>query len=106
MFHSIYYASKTLQGAQLNYTVIEKELLAVVFTFDKFHSYLVGTKVIVYTDHSAIKYLVEKKNVKPGSFDRRYYCKNLIWKPKIGKELKTKWLIISLDLNKTQKVRK
>ncbi|KAL5569425.1 hypothetical protein UlMin_026000 [Ulmus minor] len=54
-FHSIYYASKTLQGAQLNYTVTEKELLAVVFAFDKFRSYLVGTKVIVYTDHSAIK---------------------------------------------------
>ncbi|KAL5572311.1 hypothetical protein UlMin_021908 [Ulmus minor] len=55
VFHSIYYASKTLQGAQLNYTVTEKELLAVVFAFDKFRSYLVGTKVIVYTDHSAIK---------------------------------------------------
>ena len=65
VFHSIYYASKTLQGAQLNYTVTEKELLAVVFAFDKFRSYLVGTKVIVYTDHYAIKYLVEKKDTKP-----------------------------------------
>ncbi|KAL5562245.1 hypothetical protein UlMin_031992 [Ulmus minor] len=65
VFHSIYYASKTLQGAQLNYTVTKKELLAVVFAFDKFCSYLVGTKVIVYTDHSAIKYLVEKKDAKP-----------------------------------------
>ena len=65
VFHSIYYASKTLQGAQLNYTVTEKELLAVVFAFDKFRSYLVGTKVIFYTDHSAIKYLVEKKDAKP-----------------------------------------
>ncbi|KAL5574146.1 hypothetical protein UlMin_023743 [Ulmus minor] len=55
VFHSIYYASKTLQGAQLNYTVTEKELLAVVFAFDKFRSYLIGTKVLVYTDHSAIK---------------------------------------------------
>ena len=43
----------------------EKELFAVVFAFDKFRSYLVGTKVIVYTDHSAIKYLVEKKDAKP-----------------------------------------
>ncbi len=43
----------------------EKELLTVVFAFDKFRSYLVGTKVIVYTDHSAIKYLVEKKDAKP-----------------------------------------
>ena len=65
VFHSIYYASKTLQGAQLNYTVTEKELLAVVFAFDKFRSYLVSTKVIVYTDHSTIKYLVEKKDAKP-----------------------------------------
>ena len=65
MFHSIYYASKTLQGAQLNYTVIEKELLAIVFAFDKFQSYLVGTKVIMYTNHSGITYLVEKKYAKP-----------------------------------------
>ena len=65
MFHSIYYTSKTLKGAQLNYTVTEKELLAVVFAFNKFISYLVGTKVIVYTNHSTIKYLVEKKDAKP-----------------------------------------
>ncbi|KAL5564878.1 hypothetical protein UlMin_028042 [Ulmus minor] len=62
VFHSIYYASKTLQGAQLNYTVTEKELLAVVFAFDKFRSYLVGTKVIVYTDHSAIKLEQNQEN--------------------------------------------
>ncbi|PIN03721.1 DNA-directed DNA polymerase [Handroanthus impetiginosus] len=41
IFHSIYYASKTLNDAQLNYTTTEKELLAVVFAFDKFRSYLV-----------------------------------------------------------------
>ncbi|XP_062114280.1 uncharacterized protein LOC133825338 [Humulus lupulus] len=52
IFHSIYYASKTLADAQLNYTTTEKELLAVVFAFDKFEAYLVGTKVVVYTDHS------------------------------------------------------
>ena len=65
VFHPIYYASRTLTGAQLNYTVTEKELLAVVFAFDKFRSYLVGTKVIVFTDHSAIKYLIAKKDAKP-----------------------------------------
>ncbi|MCI54146.1 hypothetical protein A2U01_0075394, partial [Trifolium medium] len=54
VFHSIYYASIILNEAQLNYTTTEKELLAVVFAFDKFRSYLVGTKVVVYTDHSAI----------------------------------------------------
>ncbi|PIN05661.1 DNA-directed DNA polymerase [Handroanthus impetiginosus] len=56
---------KTLNDAQLNYTTTEKELLAVVFAFDKFRSYLVGTKVIVYTDHAVIRYLIEKKDAKP-----------------------------------------
>ncbi|PIN04694.1 DNA-directed DNA polymerase [Handroanthus impetiginosus] len=65
IFRSIYYASKTLNDAQLNYTTTEKELLAVVFAFDKFRSYLVGAKVIVYTDHAAIRYLIEKKDAKP-----------------------------------------
>ncbi|ERN04558.1 hypothetical protein AMTR_s04509p00000770, partial [Amborella trichopoda] len=58
-------ASKTLVDAQINYTTTEKELLAVVFAFEKFRSYLVGTKVVVYTDHSAIKYLITKKDSKP-----------------------------------------
>lgn len=65
VFHAIYYASKTLTDAQLNYTTIEKELLAVVYAFHKFRSYRIGTKVIVYTDHSTIKYLIEKKDAKP-----------------------------------------
>jgi len=43
---------------------MEKELLAVVFSIDKFRSYLVGTKVIVYTDHAALKYLLTKKVTK------------------------------------------
>ncbi|XP_075499282.1 uncharacterized protein LOC142537670 [Primulina tabacum] len=65
VFHTIYYASKTLDEAQLNYATTEKELLAVVFALDKFHSYLVLSKVIVYTDHSALKYLLAKKDAKP-----------------------------------------
>ena len=64
IFHSIYYASKTLAIAQINYTTTEKELLAVVFAFDKFRVYLVGTKVIIYTDHGAIKYLISNKDAK------------------------------------------
>src|SRR5215469_14577954 len=63
--HAIYYASKTLDAAQVNYTTTEKEMLAVVFAFEKFRQYLVGTKVIVHTDHSAIKYLMSKKDAKP-----------------------------------------
>ena len=54
-----------MNDAQLNYAIIEKELLAVVFSFEKFRPYLIGNKVIVFTYHSAIKYLVTKKDTKP-----------------------------------------
>ena len=49
----------------MNYAITKKELLAVVFAFDKFRSYLIGLKVIVYTDHFALKYLLAKKDAKP-----------------------------------------
>jgi hypothetical protein len=62
---TIYYASKTLNEAQVNYATTEKELLAVVFSFEKFRSYIVISKVIVYMDHVAIKYLLSKKDAKP-----------------------------------------
>ncbi|KAM6562879.1 hypothetical protein CsatB_022877 [Cannabis sativa] len=65
VFHTIYYASRTLNDAQLNYATTEKEMLAIVFACDKFRPYLIGNKVIVYTDHSAIKYLMTKKDAKP-----------------------------------------
>jgi hypothetical protein len=64
-FKPIYFASKTLQGGQLHYTTTEKELLAIVFAFDKFRSYLVLAKTIVFTDHSALKYLFAKTDAKP-----------------------------------------
>ncbi|KAK1429674.1 hypothetical protein QVD17_11888 [Tagetes erecta] len=65
-FHPIYYASKTLNDAQENYTTTtEKELLAVVFAFDKFRSYLVLSKTVVYTDHAALRYLFGKQDAKP-----------------------------------------
>ncbi|CAM8919424.1 unnamed protein product [Rhodiola kirilowii] len=63
--HAIHYTSKVLSGAQLNYTTTEKELLAIVYAFDKFRPYLVASKVIVFTDHAAIKYLLAKKDSKP-----------------------------------------
>ena len=62
--HAIAYASKTLIGPQLHYATTEKELLAIVFAIDKFRFYLVGAKVIVYTDHAALKYLLTKKDSK------------------------------------------
>ncbi|GJY76826.1 reverse transcriptase domain-containing protein [Tanacetum coccineum] len=64
-FKPIYYASKTLNNAQEHYTTTEKELLAVVFSFDKFRPYLILSKTIVYTDHSALKYLFSKQDAKP-----------------------------------------
>jgi RNase H-like domain found in reverse transcriptase/Reverse transcriptase (RNA-dependent DNA polymerase) len=63
--YAIYYASKVLDEAQANYATIEKELLAIVFAVNKFISYLIGSKVIVYTDHAAIKFLLSKKDTKP-----------------------------------------
>ena len=60
----VYYASKTLNEAQRNYTTTEKELLAVVYVLEKFHAYLVGSTIIIFTDHSALKYLLTKKNAK------------------------------------------
>lgn len=65
VLHVIYHASRTLMDAQLNYVTTEQELLVVVFAFDKFRSYLVSSKVIVYTDHSALKFLLAKKEAKP-----------------------------------------
>ena len=64
IFQVIHYASRTLNDAQLNYATTEKELLAIVFAFDKFRPYLIGNKVIVHTDHSAIEYLMTKKDAK------------------------------------------
>ncbi|GJY17938.1 reverse transcriptase domain-containing protein [Tanacetum coccineum] len=54
-FKPIYYASKNLNNAQEHYTTTEKELLAVVFSFDKFRPYLILSKIVVYTNHSALK---------------------------------------------------
>ncbi|GJT81866.1 reverse transcriptase domain-containing protein [Tanacetum coccineum] len=63
-FRPIHYASKTMTEVELNYTTTEKEMLAVVYAFEKFRSYLIMNKSIVYTDHSALKYLFAKKDAK------------------------------------------
>ena len=60
----VYYASKTLNEAQRNYITTEKELLAVVYALDKFRAYLVGSDIVIFIDHSALKYLLTKKNAK------------------------------------------
>ena len=56
----VYYASKTLNEAQRNYTTTEKELLAVVYALDKFRAYLIGSDIIIFMDHSTLKYLLTK----------------------------------------------
>nr|GEV56713.1 reverse transcriptase domain-containing protein [Tanacetum cinerariifolium] len=63
-FWPIHYASKIMNQAEANYTTTEKEMLAVVYAFEKFRSYLIINKSIVYTDHSALKYLFAKKDTK------------------------------------------
>nr|GEY96225.1 reverse transcriptase domain-containing protein [Tanacetum cinerariifolium] len=63
-FRPILYASKTMNQAEANYTTTEKEMLAVVYAFKNFCSYLIMNKSIVYTDHSALKYLFAKKDAK------------------------------------------
>nr|GEV11302.1 reverse transcriptase domain-containing protein [Tanacetum cinerariifolium] len=63
-FRRIHYASKTITEAKSNYTTMEKEMLAVVYAFENFWSYLISNKSIVYTDHSALKYLFAKKHSK------------------------------------------
>ncbi|XP_050877478.1 uncharacterized protein LOC127081249 [Lathyrus oleraceus] len=63
--HVIYYASHVLNLAQMNYATTEKELLVVVYAFDKFRQYLLESKVVVYTDHVALKYLFAKQDSKP-----------------------------------------
>ena len=65
IFRAIHYASRTLNDAQENYTVTEKEMLAVVYSCDKFKPYIIGAKVVIYTNHVAIKYLMLKKDAKP-----------------------------------------
>nr|GEX03452.1 reverse transcriptase domain-containing protein [Tanacetum cinerariifolium] len=64
-FQPIHYASKPMTEAQIHYTMTEKEMLAVVYAFEKFRPYLVLSKSIVYTDHSALTLLLSKQDAKP-----------------------------------------
>ena len=65
VFKAIYYASKTFNEAQENYSTTEKDMLAIVFACEKFRSYILGSHVIIHTDHALIKYLMAKKEAKP-----------------------------------------
>ena len=65
IFKAIYYASKTFNEAQDNYSTIEKYMLAMVFACEKFKPYILGSHVIIHIDHAAIRYLVAKIDAKP-----------------------------------------
>ena len=65
IFKAIYYARKTFNEAQENYSTIEKEMLAMVFAHEKFKPYILGSHIVIHTDHAAIKYLMAKKDAKP-----------------------------------------
>ena len=65
VFRAIYYSNKTFNEAQENYSTFEKEMLAMVFACEKFRPYILGSHVIIHTDHVAIKYLMAKKEAKP-----------------------------------------
>jgi len=62
--HVIYYSSSTINNAKLNYIIIEKEFLAVVFALEKFHPNLLGSKTTIFTDYSALRYLMATKDAK------------------------------------------
>ena len=65
IFKAIYYASKTFNEAQENYSTTEKEMLAMVFACENFWPYILGSHVVIHTDHATIKYSMAKKDVKP-----------------------------------------
>ena len=65
MFKAIYYANKTFNEAQENYSTTKKKMLAMVFSCEKFRLYILGSHVIIHTDHIAIRYLRAKKDANP-----------------------------------------
>nr|GEW91977.1 reverse transcriptase domain-containing protein [Tanacetum cinerariifolium] len=97
-FRPIHYASKMMNEAKSNYTTTKKEMLAVIYAFEKFRSYLIMNKSIVYTNHSALKYLFAKKDAKVRLLRWILLLKNSISKLLTPKEPKTTLRIIFLVL--------
>lgn len=61
--HAIYFISKNLYKIELNYTFIQKELLVVVHSLNKFRNYIIGYQVFVHNDHVSIKYIMNTIDV-------------------------------------------
>ena len=93
----VYYASKTLNEAQRNYTTTEKELVDVVYALDKFRSYLIGSDIVIFTDHSALKYLLTKQNSKVRLIRWVLCCKSLTSRLEIRRVWRMLLPIISPD---------
>ena len=74
--HVIYYINRTLDLAQRNYSTTEKKMLAVVYAFERLRRYLICSKDVVFTYHSALKFLMTKRDDKPRLIRWVLYCKN------------------------------
>ena len=61
--YAIYFISENLSKVELNYTMTEKELLAIVHSLNKFRHYIIGYQTFVHTDHAAIRYLMNEPDV-------------------------------------------
>ena len=94
--HVIYYDNMTLNDAQLNYSTTKKEMLAVVFAFENFRFYFIGSKITVFTNHATLEYLITKKDTKARLIRWVLLCRNFTLTSKIRKAQKRWWSIISL----------
>jgi hypothetical protein len=75
------FASRKLSRAEVNYTTTEREGLAMVYALRKFCHYLLGGHFKMFTDHSALKYLVNKPVLGGGEYADGFCCfKNMILK--------------------------
>lgn len=82
--HVIYYTFITLNDDQLNYSTIENKLLAIIFAFEKFRSYIVCTKVMVFFDHATLRCSLMKKDAK------KRLVRHILLLQKIDLEIKDK----------------
>ena len=63
--HVIAYASRTLTKSESNYSVIQKECLAIIFGMKQFHHYPLGRSFTLMTDHAPLQWLSAQKNGRP-----------------------------------------
>jgi hypothetical protein len=66
MDHPIYFASRKLSQAEHNYTTIEREGLAMIYSLQKFRHCFLGSHFKFFTNHSTLKYLVNKPVLEGG----------------------------------------